>query len=168
MAFKTFETEEEYTAALNEALEEKNKGWIADRLETARTNAVKELKAQYADYEDLKKSNEDMQAQIAAFGTKQADFDKEVAEWSEKKKKIESKAAEAAAEALKLRAAAKYGIPFDMADRLRGTSAEEIEKDAKDSAKFFTQRQAPLKNPEAEQVDGVTAAFRKLNPNLKI
>lgn len=85
----------------------------------------------------------------------------------------EKSIADGKAELLKFQkesAAAKFNLPAEWADRLRGDTYDEVMKDAEQMAgsmpSVFTN--VPMRNPEASaEVDGVTAAFRKLNPNIK-
>ena len=124
----------------------------------------------FADYEQLKTSNAELTEQLKQF---QSGADKTAADIEALNKTIaEQKAAIGKYErdSVKIEAAMKLVLPFEMASRLQGTTPEEIHADAEKLAGLIQNQQpkAPLRNQEGEQeVDGVTAAFRKLNPNIK-
>ena len=71
----------------------------------------------------------------------------------------------------RLKAALENGIPYEYADRLKGTTAEELTADAKLFAKSFTkpagQHTQPAYNGESKDIDAVSARFYELNPKLK-
>jgi len=73
------------------------------------------------------------------------------------------------AKVLKQQVAMKYGLPFDLADRLQGDSEESLNEDAERLAslvnvKNYTQ---PLADTEPATAGGVDAAWRDVVKNLK-
>lgn len=134
--FIEFETEEAYNEAISKAIEEKNQSWITGRLQAAREKAIEETKAQYSDYEQLK-------ADAGKWEETKTGLTQQIADANAAKTKAET-------ELVKMKAAAKHGIPFEMASRLSGTSEEEIEKDAKSMAQYLAPKKSgPLRNPES-------------------
>jgi len=60
------------------------------------------------------------------------------------------------------------GLPLELCNRLQGTTAEEMTADAVKMAQYLGKPASmPARNPEAVESDGVAAAFKALNPNLK-
>lgn len=138
MAFKVIETQEAFDAAIKERIER--------------------VEAKYKDY-DVYKAAADELAKLKA-----KDYDGEIqklkAALAEAQKKIDgndqivsdltTRAKTAEMALMKNRAAAKHKIPAELADRLTGTSEEELEKDAESLAKFIsTPSPAPLKTTES-------------------
>lgn len=68
----------------------------------------------------------------------------------------------------KTRIATKYGIPTDMADRIKGDTEEEMEKDAQTLAVYVTKRSAaPMATTEKKDVDGKRAALKSMIEKMK-
>ena len=73
-------------------------------------------------------------------------------------------------DSVKTRVARECGLSYDAIGFLQGEDEEAIRKSAESLRSLVGAKTAPpLGNPETPpEEDGVTAAFRKLNPNLKI
>lgn len=134
--FKEFATEEEYNAAISEALEAKNQSWISGRLQEARDKAIKETEAKYKDYEQLKEAS-------STWKDKEESYKTQIKDLNDKYTASESSA-------LKMKAAYKHKIPFELAERINGSTAEEIDADAKAISQFVTASSpsSPLRNTE--------------------
>lgn len=151
----TFNTQEEYDNAFKDRVaraEKKFEGYTSpDDLRKIQADYQKQI-------DDLTKSINDQSA-------KYKDFDKKLAEKDSKIAKYESDSA-------KTRLAVQYNIPFELADKISGSTPEEMEKDAKKLATYFTQQPAkkgaPAFKPNESEADGVTKRFMELNPNLKL
>lgn len=139
--FKAITSQEQLDKILSNRLERKEK--------KVREEVTAEFTSKYADYDSLKE-------QVKALD-----------ESSNKIKELEDKIAKYEMDSVKTKVANKFGIPLEMAERLRGSNEKELEEDAKMFAKFAQPRTAPLRNQEATKEDGVMAAFRKMNPNIK-
>lgn len=118
--FKVINTQEELDAL------------IKDRIDRER----KSLSEKYFDYEELKKRNTEYEAQVSklseankAYEAKKAEYDKQIGELSSKIKGYETDSA-------KTRIALEVGLPYEMANRLSGSTEEEIRKDAEMLVKF--------------------------------
>ncbi len=102
--------------------------------------AVADRLAPYADYDTLKEQNVQLNARVQAYE----------------------------ADALKTRIAHEEGIPFDLAQRLTGTTEADLRKDAKSFAKLLKPAApaAPGKAPADDTACGKKAAWRTFANNL--
>lgn len=150
--FKTIETQEELDSV------------IKDRLERER----KSLSEKYSDYDELKKKNAEYEAQVSklseankTFETKTAEYDKQINELNSKIKGYETASA-------KTRIALATGLPYEMAERLSGTTEEEIKKDAETLAKFMGKKEAAptASNEPATYEKSKDEALRALVRNM--
>lgn len=89
---------------------------------------------------------------------------------SEQVKERDAVIAQNEKDSVKKRVAVANGIPYELADKLSGDTEEEITADAIKMAAFLAPKNVPpLANPEARpEENGVMAAFKKLNPNIKL
>ena len=71
---------------------------------------------------------------------------------------------------VKLRIARECGLSYEAVDFLQGGDEEAIRKSAESLKNLVgTVKVPPLSNPETPpEEDGVTAAFKKMNPNIKL
>lgn len=135
---------------------------IASRLQRERDKAVKETEERFADYEQIKSDS---------------------ASWKEKFEKASGQLTEKNAEVDKLNAQVKanetantrakvardLGIPYDMADRIKGETEEEMKEDAKILAGFVKSSQGvpPLGDPEPPiDQDDKSAGLREMLKTL--
>lgn len=155
--FKPIETQEQFDEL------------IKDRIARAESSAEKIAAEKYADYESLKE-------QVAGFDDVKADLETQLKEATEKLagngtevEGLNAKIKQLETDSLKVKIAYELGLPLDMADRLRGETEEDIRKDASTMADYTKKgAPSPLRNPDADDQDGVLAHFRELNPNIKI
>lgn len=151
---KTF-TQDEVNALVKERLDRAEKKW-------------QEKYSNYYSADDLASKTEDLNKQITELGNSlNAANDKANAD-AQTIADLEAKASKYETDSVKIRIALENGIPFELANKLTGTTEEEIRNDAKKMSQFVASTPAmPMRNPEADaEIDGVTAAFKKLNPNL--
>lgn len=133
---------------------------IKDRVERAKESARKE----FADYEQLKKDNAGYSAQIADL-QKQLESSKA---YPQQIADLQKQLAKRETDSAKIMAAVKHSIPMDMADRISGTTAEEIEADAAKIAAYFKNPAMPLRSPEPSgEPNTSTSALKELLGNLK-
>ena len=158
--FTPITTQEEFDAAITDRL---------SRQKAKLTEEMEEFKKNYSDYDELKKSSEDGKAQIASL-TEQLEKLKTDSEAD--RKSIEDKDAEIAKYARaaeKTNIAIAKGLPIELASRLKGETKEELEADADKLLSLVgTRNTAPMASPEQVEEDGVMAAFKKMNPHIKI
>ena len=145
--FKVIETQEALDAI------------IKDRLDRQKKAVTDEIKKQYEGWispEDAKKSTD----QIAALNGKLSDSEKTIADLTAKNSAYEISS-------VKMRRAHETGLPYELAERLSGTTEEDIRKDAETLAQFTSQAPAtPSFSSEPPVGDSTNAAFIALAQSL--
>ena len=147
--FKAIETQEQLDAIIKSRLE-REKSKYADYEELA--EKVKNLETENT---NLKQTISDKEANESTNLNKIAELEKSVNGWETK--------------ALKQQVAIKYGLPFDLADRLQGDSEESLNEDAERLASLVTVNNytQPLASTEPTVSNGIDAAWRDVVKNLK-
>jgi len=160
---KTF-TQDEVNSMIKERLDRAEKKW-------------QEKYSNYYSEDDLKGKTEELTKQITDLGNSLNDANnKATADADEISKRdqtiadLENKVRNYETDSAKTRIALEVGIPFELANKLSGSTEEEIRKDAEALLPFVTKPIGmPSRNTEAvPEVDGVTAAFLKKNPSIKL
>lgn len=144
--FKAITTQEEFDAAIQKRLKQKDLELAEKYRDYMAPDKVDALKEEYE-----KKIN-DASAELKAEKEKTAGYDKEKAE-------LLNRVTAAEGSLLKNRVASKHKIPIELAERLVGTTEEELEKDAETFAGYMGPASAPpmrtndpaggLNNPQA-------------------
>ncbi len=144
MDFKPIETQEE----LNGIIESR----------------VKREREKYADYEDLK-------TQVSGFDETKKTYEQTINELQTKADSVEElmkKNQQLEINSMKLNIAVKNGLPLEMANRLAGTTEEELNEDATKMASFIVQKRTqPLKNTEKVEGNTEDEAYRRMLKKLK-
>lgn len=155
--FKIIETQEQLDAV------------VGERVARAKESARKEFEG-WISPEDFAKRTEDLNTQLTGLNDQLKTLTDEQANLQAQISEKDGKLAEYATSAVKLEVANKYGLSYDAVKFLQGDDREAIEKSAESLKSLVgAQRAQPLGNPEAPpEEDGVTAAFKKLNPNIKL
>ena len=150
MSFKAIETQEELDRI------------IQDRL--ARE------KEKYSDYDELKKSKVDLEAQVGTLQTANEKSLQQLKEHDATVSDLNAKIAGYETANLRTRIAIKNGLPIDLADRLVGEDEESIMADAERLAGFVKPKATtpPLKNVEPDLGDGKDGAYKNLIENLNL
>lgn len=147
--FKVIETQEQLDTIIKARLDrEKSKYADYDSL----TEKIKNLETENLNLKDTISAKEESESTNL---NRIAELEKSVSGWE--------------AKALKQQVAIKYGLPFDLADRLQGDSEESLNEDAERLAslvnvKNYTQ---PLADTEPVTGGGVDAAWRDVVKNLQ-
>lgn len=144
MEFKPINTQEEFDER------------IAARLQRERDSVTKN----YADYEQLKTRNTELEtennslkSQVSDFTSKHATSEITIQELNSKLKGYET-------DSVKMRIAFELGLPYAVAGRLQGETEEDIRKDALNLKSFMGPIQtAPLASTEQ---NGSDTAFKEL------
>lgn len=111
---------------------------------------------------DYEKKIEELNAQIQNGTEENSSFKSQLEEKENALKKAQL-------DYLKVKVAIENNVPFSFADRLRGETEEELASDALNfSESFKTKTAQPIYQHDDHDVDGVTQAFKALNPKLKI
>lgn len=149
MAFEPIETQEAFDAM------------IADRLKRERDNVTKTFEG-WMSPADHEKAVEQMKKELDEATDKLAESQEAAKELTAKVRKYESDSA-------KTRIAHELGLPFEMADRLRGDDEAAMRKDGEALAAIMrsTQGGAPAATAEPIQAkDSKTAAYQSLLQSL--
>lgn len=145
--FKAIETQEALDAI------------IKDRIERAKKSAADEAAKKYEGFispDDVKKHTD----QIAALTEKLRESDTKIADLTAKNSAYEIAS-------VKTKIAHEVGLPYELAERLSGTTEEEIRKDADALSRFAVHPQAtPDFSPETPPGATADAAFRALAHDL--
>ena len=150
--FKPITTQEEFDAAIKGRLSrEKEKYGDYDQLKSL--------------VEDLKKENVDLKSTIEANHQSKEDADKQL-------EVLQNQIAGYETASLRTRIALQHGLPYDLADRLRGTDEESLKADAERLAGFMkpVSKVAPVKSTEpiVPKEDDERTMYRNLVQNLNI
>lgn len=126
-------------------------------------------KSKYADYDSLAEKIKNLETENT--NLKQTISAKEESESTNLNKiaELEKSVSGWEAKALKQQVAIKYGLPFDLADRLQGDSEESLNEDAERLASLVTVNNytQPLASTEPTVSNGIDAAWRDVVKNLK-
>lgn len=159
--FTPITTQEQLEAVLKDRLERQSKKFESEKAD---------LEKKYSGYmasDDVTKLKQSYEDQIKDLNTKIDEGASVQTELDNAKKQIEAQKIDS----LRIKTALENGIPYEFADRLKGTTAEELTADAKLFAKSFTrpegQHTQPAYNGESKDIDAVSARFYELNPKLK-
>lgn len=162
-AEKTF-TQDEVNGIVKERLDRAEKKW-------------EEKYANYSSPDDITSKTEELNNKITELGSlldsakEKAGSDAQaLADKDQAISDLEAKIKAYETDSVKTRIALEIGIPYELKDKLSGTTEEEIRKDAEKLLPFVSAKATmPLRNPDSNpEVNGVKQAFMKMNPNLKI
>lgn len=143
--FKVIESQEELDNIIKQRLERERAKIESDfkaqikSLEYEKNSILKEKEAALADIADLKVN-------------------------ASKIESLESKLGEYEKRELRRQVAFEKGIPFNLADRIKGDDEEAMKADADSLSEYFKSQKsvAPMKNLEPEVKDEITSAYSKL------
>lgn len=130
MTFKAIETQEELDRIIQERLNRE--------------------KGKFSDYDEIKKRNADLEAQVGTLQTAIEESKTSTADYEKKLSELNTKIADYETANLRTRIALQNGLPYDLADRLQGSDEESIKADAERLASFVSKKSIipPLKNTE--------------------
>lgn len=119
-------------------------------------NRLEQERKKYADYEEIKNS----------VGEK----DKRIKELEDKEKDLTGKLSKAETDSVKTRIAHETGLPFEVGSRLKGSTEEEIRKDAESLKSLFDEKkptQPPYRSEKRQtEKDENTAVFADISRKL--
>ena len=140
---------------------------IGDRLKRERETIAKK----YGDYDDLKGQVDELTKKNGSLDKAIADANKAADASKEQVADLTGKCIKYETDSVKTRIARKHGLDYDLANRLAGTTEEEIEADAEALSDLIksTSKAAPLADPEKDVSvgDEKTAAFKRMLHNMK-
>ncbi|MBS7578400.1 MULTISPECIES: DUF4355 domain-containing protein [unclassified Enterococcus] len=107
------------------------------------------LSKKYADYEQLKTQNAELEKQVGTLTTSLEETKNSTSTYETTISELNSKVVGYETANLRTRIALQNGLPFDLAERLVGDDEESIKADAERLASFVTKpKAAPLKDTE--------------------
>ena len=130
---------------------------IASRLQREHAKAVKETEEKFADYEQIKSDSASWKEKYESANGQLTDANAKVTE-------LESKVRTHETNSTKMRIAHEFGIPYDMADRIKGDDEDAMKADAKVMAGFIkgTQKEPPLGGTEDPLPNEKNAGLREM------
>lgn len=135
--FKVIETQEDFDKAIQKRLEQKDR----------------EMAEKYKDYfspDDVAKLKADHEKVISEIQGKLTQAEEKATQHDQIVEELKAKATKAETSLLKSQVAHENGVPIELADRLVGTTAEELKADAEKVAGFLAPKTAaPLRSTEA-------------------
>ena len=151
--FKAIETQEALDAIIKGRLE-RNTRSVTDSV----TAEITKKFEGYISPDDAKKSAD----QITALTEKLKESETRIAELTAKNSAYEISS-------VKMRIAQESGLPIELAERLSGSTEEELKKDAETLAKLVKpqHQQHRFSSEHSEGLSGVEQAFYEKNPNLR-
>ena len=139
---------------------------IKDRIERAKKSAADETAKKYEGYlspDDVKKHTD----QITALTDKLKESETKIKESETKIADLTAKNSAYEIASVKTKIAHEVGLPYELADRLSGTTEEEIRKDADALSKFAMHPQAtPSFSAETPPSASADSAYRALAHDL--
>lgn len=135
-----------------------------NRLNEKHQKELDEFKTKYSDYDELKTNSLNYSNDLEKLQKKVSDYETQIKEMDTKVKAYEL-------HSVKQQIAIDAGIPLALADKLSGTTTEELRKDAEQMASYVVKdvRVAPMQAESAvKDADAVSAIFKQMNPHLKI
>lgn len=164
----TIETQEQLDALIEDKVQERTNKIIQARLEQKERSDRKMFEG-YTSPEDLEKLKSEHQTQLDAL---KASHTKALDDLKAQMEELKAKNASYELDSVKTKVALDAGLPLELKDRLRGTTEEELKKDAEFFASFASQSPAPYVTPTAnfdDQADGgnpLMADYLSLSKNL--
>lgn len=132
-----------------------------DRESKKHSEATAELQKEL---EQLRTSNTEMSTKLKGYDEKYANVDSVIADLQGKVRNYET-------DSVKTRVSREYGIPWEMRDRLRGETEEEIRADARTFSELLPKSSAPRKSSDTSPAsgdthsDGLREALRRMTSN---
>ncbi len=158
--FKVIETQEQLNAI------------IGDRVTKARASERKavedEFSQKYADYDSIKNKLEEKENRIKELGN-QLEKAKNAGSTNDQTiKELQAKVQKYESDSVKTRIAQEYGLDASLANRLTGTTEEEIREDAKQLKDIVGTRMRHIEfRPEGTEENETRAALKAMLQNMK-
>ena len=151
--FKSIETQEELDKIIENRL--------------ARQKEI--IEAKYVDYDQFKSRITELEAENTAQKATIEETGLSMKSWEQKEADFNAKIAGYETAQLKQKIALQAGLPFDLADRLKGDNEEDLKADAERFVGFKTKTQvAPLKSVEPHIPDENTLKAQNLTNLAKV
>lgn len=155
MAFEPINTQEEFDAA------------IKSRLERERSTVTKQFEEQIA---NLNSSIEKLTGERTGFESSANEKAKQIEELSKQLEEANGKVKGFELDSIRTQVAIEKGLPYEVRNRLNGSTKEEIEKDAEIFSALFKKnnnKDIPPFEPPADPQDTKTNEYKQLLKKLK-
>lgn len=120
---------------------------IKDRLERASKKHSEATAELQKELESLRATNTELSGKISDYDKKYENVDAVISDLQGKVKSYET-------DSVKTRVSREYGIPWELRDRLRGETEEEIRNDARALSELLPKNSAPRKSSENSPSNG--------------
>lgn len=157
MAFQVIETQEQLDAI------------VGERVARAKDSARKEFEG-WISPDELTKKTADLNTQLGSLNDQLKTLTDEKTALETKLTEKDGQIAKYETDSVKTKIAREFGLSYEAIGFLQGEDEEAIKKSAESLKNLVgSSKVPPLGNPETPpEEDGVTAAFKKLNPKIKI
>lgn len=137
---------------------------ISERLKREREKLTK----QFADYDELKAKNIDLEKQVGDLTKNLEDLKAGNGDFEKTISDLQGEVKSHKLSELKIQYALENGIPYNLATRISGEDEDSIRADAKSLSKYFEKEEIvpPLKNPEINK--GQSGAYKELLQGLNL
>lgn len=142
-----------------------------DKIIQDRLNRQKEsLEKQFADYDQLKTRNEELESEVGALQTTINETNEKAKSYDTTISDLNAKISGYETANLRTKIALQNGLPLDLADRLVGEDEESLNADAQRFAGFVKPAAPvpPLKDTEPTTPDSKEGAYKNLVENLNL
>ena len=120
---------------------------IKDRLDRASKKHSEATAELQKELESLKTTNTELSGKLSEYDSKYANVDAVISDLQGKVKSYET-------DSVKTRVSREYGIPWELRDRLRGETEEEIRNDARALSEILPKNSAPRKSSDTTPANG--------------
>lgn len=120
---------------------------IKDRLDRASKKHSEATAELQKELDSLKTTNTELSGKLSDYEKKYANVDAVISDLQGKVKSYET-------DSVKTRVAREYGIPWELRDRLRGDTEEEIRNDARALSEILPKNSAPRKSSDTTPANG--------------
>lgn len=160
--FKAIETQKQFEEAIKTRLERER--------EKVKKEAEESYKNKYGDYDKLKSKLTEKETEITKLGNQLSEAKNAKTESESTIKELKDKVAKYETNSAKMRIAEEYGLDPKLADRLTGSTEEEMKEDAKrlkDVVGDIRWRKAPVKSNKQSVKEDKEAAIKGMIANMK-
>lgn len=158
--FKAITTQEEFDKAIQDRL---------NRQKETLENQYKESSKKFADYEQLRTRNAELETQVGTLQKTVEDSKTSSANYDKQLKELNAKITGYETTSMRTKIALQHGLPYEFASRLIGEDENSIIEDAKKIAEFIGKSEPvpPLKDTEPN-ISGTDGAYKSLLENLNL
>lgn len=138
---------------------------VKDRIRRAQ----EKVREEYSDYSDLKSKLSTLEEQISEYEKSAGETTSKIGEYESTIGELSGKIKSYEVDSLKTKTVVSMGLPFEIKDRLKGETEDEIKQDAESLMGIIGKPniRPPLAEPETPPENPTRAAMKQLNKILK-